>query len=99
MLGLPLLLSLVVPGDNGDDPNSRGKMPPCPDDWDSKRQEEWVRQFVPVALGKQAVQAVMWNQYCDQHEHQLPHGGLIDAGGKPRPALSDLLAIRKAHLS
>ena len=98
MLGMPLLVSLVVPGGEGADPLAKTKSMPSPDVWTKKRQEEWVREYIPVLLGKQAVQGIMWNQFCDAHPHDLPHGGLIDDQAEPKPALGSLTAIRKAHL-
>jgi len=98
MLGMPLLVSLVVPGGEGADPLAKTNSMPSPDVWTKKRQEEWVREYIPVLLGKQAVQGIMWNQFCDAHPHDLPHGGLIDVQAEPKPALGSLTAIRKAHL-
>ena len=98
MLGLPLLISLIVPGGSGSDPLARMKSTSLSDEWSPQRQEEWVREYIPVILGKQAVQGIIWNQFCDAHPHQLPHGGLIDAENRPKPTLATLAAIRKAHL-
>lgn len=98
MLGIPLLVSLVVPGGEGDDPHANSESLPHPDVWTVERQEEWVRDYVPILLGKQAVQGIMWDQLYDAHPHALPHGGLIDARAEAKPALGSLTAIRKAHL-
>ena len=98
MLGMPLLVSLVVPGGEGDDPHANSESLPHPDVWTVERQEEWVRDYVPILLGKQAVQGIMWDQLYDAHPHALPHGGLIDARAEAKPALGSLTAIRKAHL-
>ena len=97
-LNIPLLVSLVVPGGQGVDPLAKSESLPLPPDWTAARQEEWVRNFVPVVLAKQAVQGIMWDQLCDAHTHSLSHGGLFDAQGRSKSALGSLTAIRKAHL-
>ena len=98
MLNMPLLVSLVVPGGEGVDPRAQSESLPFPEDWTVDRQEEWVRDYIPVLLAKQAVQGIMWDQLCDTHTHSLSHGGLFDAKGEVKPALKGLTAIRKAHL-
>jgi len=99
MLGLPLLVTLVVPGGTGPDSRARMQTSPVPDEWSPERQNAWVQEYLPVLLGKQAVQGIMWDQFCDAHAHLLPHGGLVDANSQPKPALATVSAIRKAHLS
>ncbi len=98
-LGLPLLVSLVVPGGAGPDEKAQSQVSPLSDEWDSDRQNVWVQEHLPVMLGKQAVQGIMWNQFSDSHPHLLPHGGLIDGNSQPKAALASVSAIRKAHLS
>ena len=98
MLGIPLLVWLVVPGGEGADPHAKSESIPYPDVWTAERQEEWVRDYVPILLGKQAVQGIVWDQFYDAHPHTLPHGGLIDTAAEAKPALGSLTAIRKAHL-
>ncbi len=98
-LGLPLLVSLVVPGGTGPDAKAQAQASPLPDEWDPDRQNAWVQEHLPVMLGKQAVQGIMWNQFSDSHPHVLPHGGLIDGNSQPKSALASVSAIRKAHLS
>jgi len=97
-LGLPLLVSLVVPSGGGKDPLARLKHQPVPAGWTPELQEQWVRQYMPLILSKPAVQAVVWNQLRDDEPHDLTFGGLIDRQGRPKPALSQLAAIRKQHL-
>ena len=61
-------------------------------------QEQWVSQYLPVILSKTAVQAVMWNQWCDRQPHEFVHGGLFDAASQPKPALATLANLRHTHL-
>ncbi len=98
LLGLPLLVSLVVPGGSGLDEKAGSTSSPMPDNWSPERQEAWVSNYLPVILSKTAVQAVIWNQLSDAERHEFPHGGLIDSAGKPKPALTDIAALRHAHL-
>ena len=48
-----------------------------------------------MLLTKPAVQGIFWNQLADNVPHDFPHGGLIDAEGKPKPALEALRNLRK----
>lgn len=101
-LGLPLHLMLTVPSGDQADPQARGRPMPLrdayPGGWSRESQASWVAQYIPLMLAKPAVQAITWNQLCDAQEHDFPHGGLIDAAGKVKPALGVLAALRKEHL-
>ncbi|MCE9545692.1 MAG: hypothetical protein K8T25_09270 [Planctomycetia bacterium] len=97
-LGLPLLVSLTVPSRGGADALARLKSQPVPDDWTPELQERWMRHYMPVIMSKPAVQAIVWNQFRDDEQHDLAHGGLIDAQGRPKPALAQLAGLRKQHL-
>ena len=98
MLGLPLLVSLVVPSGSGKDPLARLKPQPVPSGWNPELQEQWAKHYVPLILSKPAVQAIVWNQIRDDETHDLAFGGLIDRQGRPKPAMAQLAAIRKQHL-
>jgi hypothetical protein len=41
---------------------------------------------------------VQWAHLSDAQSHQFPHAGLLDADGRPRPALDRLLRLREEHL-
>lgn len=99
LLGLPLMVSLVVPGGSGDDLKAGSTSRPTPDDWTTERQEEWVRNFLPVMLSKTAIQAVLWNQLSDAEPHEFPHGGLYAGDSQPKPAVATITALRQAHLA
>jgi hypothetical protein len=98
MLGMPLLVSLVVPSANGEDPKAQSTKKPVSEGWTPAMQEEWVREFVPVILSKNVVQGVFWNQFRDSEPHEFSHGGLIDPQSRPKPALTSLAHLRHSHV-
>ena len=77
MLGLPLLLMLSAPSGDGDDPR------PSANRSRSGRRRGGhaanaaidVERLLPLAMAKQSVHAVIWNQMCDDQPHALPHAG------------------------
>ncbi len=95
LLGLPLWLSLCAPSATADDPRAQKKVSLPPGVWTAAVQQAFAARFVPLALAKPVVQGVFWNQLRDNQPHDFPHGGLLDAHGKAKPALSTLAAIRK----
>ena len=97
-LGLPLWLSLSSPGGRGEDPLALRKATTSAGCWTPEAQQAWALRFVPLALGKPAVQGVIWNQLCDSQPHDFPHAGLFDAARKAKPALRTLAAIRQTFL-
>jgi hypothetical protein len=44
------------------------------------------------------VRAVTWDHWSDADPHLVPHGGLLDASGRPKPLLARLRALRAEHL-
>jgi len=62
-------------------------------------QRDWIDRHVPLLLAKNAVQIVVWNQLSDAAPHHYPHGGLLDADDKPKPALEALKKIRRQFLN
>lgn len=53
---------------------------------------------MPMLLAKPSVQGIAWQQYRDDEPHELPHAGLIDEQGLPKPVLAALTSIRKEHV-
>jgi hypothetical protein len=98
LLGLPLWMSLSVPSGHAEDPLARHKESLPGESWTPAAQRAWAARFVPLSLAKPMVQGVVWNQLNDSQPHDFPHGGLFDVGGKPKPALRTLAAIRKAYV-
>ncbi len=103
LLGLPLIPILSIPSACETDVlASRSAARPirslrsdCPS-MDS--QKRWVERLLPTLLAKQSVQAIVWNQVLDSTSHRFAHGGLFDAGSKPKPSLSSIIALRRDYL-
>jgi hypothetical protein len=103
LLGVPLQVTLAYPAEAGKDALAvepeqavdagfwrTGISPTC--------QADWADAFAGLALAKPYSRAVHWAHLSDAVPHQLPHCGLVDAAGKPRPALERLGALRRKHL-
>ena len=97
-LGLPLMVSICVPSDSGDDPMAQRRIKIWPDAWTPLGEQDWIVRYVSLILSKTYVQGIFWNQLRDTDPHEFPHGGLFDAQGRPKPALTSLSAIRQTHL-
>ena len=98
VLGLPLWLSLCAPSAEGEDPLARRKTKTAVAGWSPAAQRAFAARFVPLALAKPSVHGVVWSQTCDNCPHRFPHAGLFDAGGRAKPALATLAALRRNHL-
>ena len=100
-LGLPLLVILTIPSSHAGDDRARsgiqtqelGGLESAQD-----AQQLLVQRLVPLLLAKPAVHGVIWNQFCDARPHEFPHGGLLDARMRPKPALKALIELREQHL-
>ena len=103
LLGVPLVLLLTAPSAESPDPlarrgNSVVDRPAAVEDPQSDPQAAWVEEIVPLALAKNFVQVLIWNQLDDSAPHELPHGGLFRRDGGPKSALESLRRIRRMHL-
>jgi hypothetical protein len=103
MLGMPLVVMLTVPSSSADDPQA-GLSVDVLDDGTSaglapQSQRSFVEEVVPLLLAKPSVQGIIWNQLHDGQPHAFPHGGLLDAQGRAKPALQALTDIRREHLA
>ncbi|MFM7259747.1 MAG: hypothetical protein ACKO3W_04005 [bacterium] len=61
--------------------------------WTPERQADWAESIFKIALARTFVEGVWWSRLQD-----APDGardGLIDARGKPKPALERLIALRR----
>lgn len=101
-LGLPLHVTLSVPSAERAEPTGRGKAVPMagviPGGWSPENQAGWIKHYLPMLLAKPTVQAIFWNQLSDTEGAELPHAGLFDAAGSPKPGLAALAALRRKHL-
>ncbi|MEX2113914.1 MAG: endo-1,4-beta-xylanase [Pirellulales bacterium] len=101
-LGLPLLISLVVPGEGSGDAAARLKdQAPgfaAPGSPAGEAQRAWAERYVPLLLTKQPVQGILWNQLSDSQPHLFAHGGLFDAKDRAKPIVEQLAKLRREHL-
>lgn len=51
-----------------------------------------------MLLAKPTVHAIIWNQATDQTSNALPHAGLWDEQGKPKPLLHAAAKLRQTYL-
>ncbi len=102
LLGVPLRVTLGFSAADDSDPTADPELQINAGRWRSgftpQVQAEWAAAFGALALCKPYVSGVQWVHLSDAQPHQIPHAGLVDAAGKPRPALDRLLALRQQHL-
>jgi hypothetical protein len=102
LLGVPLQVTLGYPAVGTLDPLADPELATGAGFWrrpvSTEVQAEWAEQFGSLALSKQYVQAVHWVHFTDSEPHIFPWCGLVDAQGKPRPALAALEGLRQRHL-
>jgi hypothetical protein len=102
MLGPPLEVVLGLPAAGGPDPNAgHGQevwAPGWPGGPTPDSQAEWGAALAALALCWPKVRAVTWDHWSDAEPHLVPHGGLLDPAGSPRPLLERLRALRAEHL-
>ncbi len=102
-LGLPLLVSLVIPSSQAPDPLAQLPSRPIPyagtSPLSTDMQRAWAEKLLGVLLAKQPVQAVIWNQLSDAAPHRFAHGGLVDAAGHVKPIVEGLVALRREHVA
>ncbi len=105
-LNAPLLVQLSIPAAPGIDPAARIKTSPvslAPEmngktaAW-GRQQYDYARPLIEILLAKQIVHAVVWDGASDQLPHVMPHTGVIDSNGAPRPMLSYLTGLREELL-
>jgi hypothetical protein len=102
-LGVPLVISLAVPSEGGADPKAQhpakvlsdlaaGGLTPA---W----QNATIQWMLPLLLAKQSAQAIIWNHWQDDRQHEFPHAGLCDNRGRAKPVLQTIANLRKELLS
>ncbi|MFG0287188.1 MAG: glycoside hydrolase family 10 [Rhodopirellula sp. JB044] len=105
-LNAPLLVQLSIPAAPGTDPAARLQTSPVSLSPSIKNQAElWARQqhefakpLIETLLAKQIVHAVVWDGASDRAPHVMPHAGVIDSNGNPRPMLPYLTKLREELL-
>lgn len=99
-LGLPLVIFLAAPSDSTRDPMARSPVQPVTwgvDEPSGESQATLIEQWCRLLMDHDSVWGVVWKQVSDQTLHELPHAGLLDATGRPKP-LCDRLATLRANL-
>lgn len=94
MLGLQLHVNLCCPSSSNPDPFASGKIDVVDGvlhkRWSEELQAEWMERVVPLLMSKPAVTGVFLRQFSDSAPHRFPHGGLLDANGRPKKMLESL---------
>ena len=61
--------------------------------WSGNAQGEWLEEFLPMLLAKQAVVGVFWSHFGDTSGQRYPCAGLIDENGVPKPGIESIRRI------
>jgi hypothetical protein len=100
--GIPLQIDLGFPSAAGHDPLADPGLRVGNGNWHGastpELQAEWAAFFAALALSKPSVYSVQWVHLADDVTHQFPHCGLVDAQGRPKPAVDRLQYLREQHL-
>lgn len=91
-LGMPLMVTIVAPGDHGIDanaiaPSTQWQMPngKSPSKLDSDAQQLRVGgSLLRTMLAKPSVHGILWDGWDDSQTHVHSHSGLMDHAGRPR---------------
>lgn len=101
-LGLPLLVQLAMPAASGTDAEavrSCDIIPLGPDgQTNATLQCEIGLGWIRTLIAKGVVHGILWDGWDDRVPHTMPHAGLIDAAGAPRPLLKQMTALRRQLL-
>lgn len=101
--GKPVHLTAVqVPSNTASDPTDAwsGQYPVASGgawhrEWSEETQRAWMRRVYHIALSKPFIEAITWRHMADGANGCIPNGGLLANDGTPKPAFSELLALRK----
>ena len=101
-LGIPVHATLAFPSSSGTDSLACSENclrdPSFHDAWSPETQAEWVDSYLPLLLSKPAVVGIDWAHLSDAVAHELPHAGLVDAQGQPKPALERMTRHLQTNL-
>jgi hypothetical protein len=100
LLGMPLVLLLSAPSRASADPLALRRDSVIDRnvaiETAEARQAAWIDEIIPLAIAKNSVQVIIWNQLDDSAPHELPHGGLFNRDGTSKPALEALRRVRRS---
>jgi GH35 family endo-1,4-beta-xylanase len=101
VLGIPLHVTLAFPSSGAVDPLATSDLevnrPQWKADWSDAAQAQWIEMFLPLLMAKQSVVGIFWAHFSDAAAHQYPHAGLLDAAGRPKPALDQITTYRRTY--
>ena len=102
-LGLPLLLSLTIPGSSGatrHDATQSSPSHPQANAWHPSLdfQRQMVEELFPLLLAKTSIHGVIWKQLLDPSDGKLPAGGLFFDDHQEKPGLKAIQGIRSQYL-
>ncbi len=102
-LGLPLLVQLAMPARSGPDVHALRNCEVIPLGSDRKTtaelQARQAMRWIHTMLAKGVVHGVLWEGWDDRKPHIMPHSGLIDGDGNPRPLLELMTRLRRDLLT
>lgn len=102
-LGVPLVIFVSIPSASSADSLARQATRVAPNliagGVTPQTQQATLSWLLPLLVAKQSVQAVIWNHWRDDVPHEMPHSGLCDQKGKPKPALQAIASFRKDLLA
>jgi hypothetical protein len=87
-------VTLAVPSASGVDPQATSEYQVYDSPgltWTPERQSNWLQQLVALLKAKHSVAGIFLSTCSDLHPHRYPHSGLIDAQGRNKPSLQQLL--------
>jgi hypothetical protein len=96
VLGVPLHVTLAVPSASGPDPKATSHYQVSTRNesvWTPARQAEAVQPLLALLKAKHSVAGIFLSTLSDQYPHRYPHAGLIDALGRRKPILQELLKL------
>lgn len=101
--GLPLMVQLAVPAAADADPMATQVSKVIPlgtaGKTDAVLQAEIATRWIRTFIAKGVVHGILWDGWDDRFPHAMPHSGLIDASGRPRPLLGKMAELRQKLLS
>jgi hypothetical protein len=95
-LGLPLVIIFSAPSDTSRDERARSAVQPISlgaDQPNPQTQADLAEQWYTAALMHESVMGLIWKQLTDQQPHELPHAGLLDKSGQPKPVCRSIQAL------
>ncbi|MFT3686353.1 MAG: endo-1,4-beta-xylanase [Phycisphaerales bacterium] len=67
--------------------------------WSPEQQAVWATRVMAIAAGKPYVKSICWQEIVDGPAPCMPNGGLLNAQGQPRPAMTAIKTLRDAMRS